>query len=57
MIRDITIGQYIDADSPLHKMDARAKIIGVILFIILLFGIESVAFCISLRFDEFCKFI
>ncbi len=41
MIRDITIGQYIDADSPLHKMDARAKIIGVILFIILLFSVES----------------
>lgn len=43
MMRDITIGQYIDADSPLHKMDARVKILAVILFIILLFGAETVA--------------
>ena len=26
MIRDITIGQYYPADSPLHRMDARVKI-------------------------------
>ena len=28
MIRDITIGQYYPADSVLHKMDPRAKLVG-----------------------------
>ena len=34
MIRDITIGQYYPADSVLHKMDPRAKLVGTLVFII-----------------------
>ena len=34
MIRDITIGQYYPADSPLHRMDARVKSIITLLYII-----------------------
>ena len=30
MIRDITIGQYYPADSVLHKMDPRAKLVGTL---------------------------
>lgn len=41
MIRDITIGQYIDVDSPVHRIDPRVKILGVLLFIIILFTAGS----------------
>lgn len=37
MLRDITLGQYYQADSPLHKMDPRVKLIGTIVYIISLF--------------------
>lgn len=37
MIRDITIGQYYPADSVLHKMDSRAKLVGTLVFIISVF--------------------
>ena len=40
MFNDITIGQYVSGNSPLHKMDARFKIILTILYIIILFLIE-----------------
>lgn len=42
MIRDITIGQYIDLDSPVHKIDARVKLIAVLLFVVLLFTVDTV---------------
>ncbi|MCD8037346.1 MAG: energy-coupling factor transporter transmembrane protein EcfT, partial [Clostridiales bacterium] len=41
MIRDITIGQYYPAESPLHKMDARVKILIVLFYIVSLFVIDS----------------
>lgn len=37
MIRDITIGQYYQADSVIHRMDPRTKIVGTIAFIVSLF--------------------
>jgi len=37
MIRDITIGQYYPADSVLHRLDPRVKLIGTFLFIVSLF--------------------
>jgi energy-coupling factor transport system permease protein len=37
MIKDITIGQYYPADSILHKLDPRVKLVGTILYIISLF--------------------
>lgn len=37
MIRDITIGQYYRADSILHRLDPRVKIVGTLLYIISLF--------------------
>lgn len=43
MIKDITIGQYIAGDSPIHKMDARVKILSSLLFIALLFVIRCFA--------------
>lgn len=37
MIRDITLGQYYQADSVIHRMDPRTKIVGTIAFIVSLF--------------------
>lgn len=41
MFREITIGQYYDADSIIHKMDPRTKLMGVIVYIIVLFLIQN----------------
>lgn len=41
MIKDITIGQYISGNSPIHKMDARLKIIAVFVYIIILLLIKN----------------
>lgn len=41
MIRDITIGQYYPADSPIHSLDARVKLVITLLYIISLFVIKS----------------
>ena len=41
MIRDITIGQYYPADSVLHKMDPRAKLVGTLVYIVSLFVFSS----------------
>ena len=41
MIRDVTIGQYYPADSILHRLDPRVKLVGTFLFIISLFLFRS----------------
>lgn len=41
MIRDITLGQYYPADSILHKLDPRVKLVGTMLFIISLFLFQN----------------
>ena len=41
MIRDITIGQYYPADSILHRLDPRVKVIGTIVYIVSLFLVNS----------------
>lgn len=41
MIRDITLGQYFPGKSPIHKLDARTKIIATFLFIIEIFFISN----------------
>ena len=37
MIRDITIGQYYQTDSVIHKMDPRVKLFGTVVFLVSLF--------------------
>ena len=37
MIREMTLGQYYKADSILHKLDPRVKLLGTLLFVITLF--------------------
>ena len=42
MIRDITIGQYYPAKSPIHKLDSRTKLAGTLIFIISVFLFHTV---------------
>lgn len=42
MMRDITIGQHFPADSLLHKLDPRIKLIGVLLYVVMIFVCSSV---------------
>lgn len=37
MLKDITLGQYYQADSRIHKLDPRVKLVGTIVYIISLF--------------------
>lgn len=41
MFKDITIGQYVDGNSILHRMDARVKILLSVLYIVVLFLLNS----------------
>lgn len=41
MIRDITLGQYYPGDSVMHRLDARTKLIGTLMFIIELFIVNN----------------
>lgn len=41
MLRDITIGQFYNADSVIHKMDPRTKILWTLLYMIVLFVIDN----------------
>lgn len=49
MLRDITLGQYYPGESWVHRLDARVKIIGTLIFIIALFIVDNFyGFIISL---------
>ena len=37
MLKDITLGQYFPGDTPVHRLDPRAKILCVVLYIVALF--------------------
>ncbi len=41
MIRDITIGQYYAGDSLIHQLDPRTKMMGVLVYIIVLFLVKN----------------
>ena len=41
MLRDITLGQYYQTESVIHKLDPRVKLIATICFIISLFVVKS----------------
>lgn len=51
MLRDITLGQYYQAESVIHKMDPRVKLAGTILYIISLFLIKNyIGYLIAILF-------
>ena len=41
MIRDITLGQYYQTESLIHRFDGRVKLIATVLFVISLFWVDS----------------
>ncbi len=41
MIRDITFGQYVETDSPIHKIDPRTKIVLLIATIVYIFSANN----------------
>ena len=41
MLKDITLGQYFPGNSPVHKLDPRAKLVMLIVYIIALFSAVS----------------
>lgn len=41
MLRDITIGQYYPSGSIIHRLDPRTKIIGTLVYIIILFFVKT----------------
>ncbi len=51
MIRDITIGQYYQTESVVHRLDPRVKLLGTLLFIIALFNYKNpVGYAIGVLF-------
>lgn len=42
MLRDITIGQYYPADSVIHKLDPRVKLLAAVIYVISLFTFRSI---------------
>ncbi|MBR5586721.1 MAG: energy-coupling factor transporter transmembrane protein EcfT [Clostridia bacterium] len=41
MIKDITLGQYLPGNSPVHRMDPRTKIVIIFAYIIVLFTVKN----------------
>lgn len=51
MLRDITLGQYYQAESIIHKLDPRVKLLGTLLYIVSLFLFENyVGYAFALLF-------
>lgn len=42
MLRDITLGQYYQTDSVIHRLDSRVKLVGTLLYIISLFFFQNI---------------
>ncbi len=41
MLKDITLGQYFPGNSPIHRLDPRTKLIGLVVYIVALFMAKS----------------
>ena len=41
MLRDITLGQYYQTESVVHRLDPRVKLIATVIFIISLFVVNN----------------
>lgn len=51
MLRDITLGQYYQTDSVIHRLDPRVKLGGTLLFIISLFFFQNfLGYCVAALF-------
>ena len=41
MIKDITLGQYYPVESPIHRLEARTKVLGVFAYLVGLFLVNK----------------
>ena len=41
MLKDITLGQYFPGTSPIHRLDPRTKLMGLLIYIVALFSAKS----------------
>ncbi len=48
MLKDITLGQYYPAESPIHRLDPRTKLLLMIAFIVAVFLVDSMVMYIPL---------
>ena len=39
-MRDITLGQYFPGNSPIHRLDPRTKLLGMLAYIIVIFFVK-----------------
>lgn len=49
MLKDITLGQYFPADSPIHRLDPRYKLVMIIIYMVMLFSGDSMI-CLGIGF-------
>ena len=42
MIREITIGQYYDTESVIHRLDPRVKLVATLVYIIAIFVVDTI---------------
>ena len=51
MLKDITLGQYFPGNSPIHRLDPRTKLIGLVVYIVALFLAQSwISYAVMLAF-------
>ena len=41
-MRDITLGQYFPGNSPIHRLDPRTKLLGMLAYIIVIFFVKKI---------------
>lgn len=41
MFKDMTLGQYYPIDSPIHRLDARSKFVGTVIYIVSVFWVNN----------------
>lgn len=50
MLKDVTLGRYYPTESPLHKLDPRTKLFGLLVYIVLVFlasDITGLVLCLA----------
>ncbi len=58
MLREITLGQYYQADSPVHRLDPRTKLVGTIVWIAALFIVQNfTAYLVVSGFLALCVWV
>ena len=58
MLKDITLGQYYPADSVVHKLDSRTKILITLLYMVMIFVVDGfIGFGVLLLFNIFSNIV